>query len=62
MKNLIKLFEHLRDGNVNPREVFKNQVNFKSDLRKIKKGNTDSKSEEQIRDSKYYFLSKCFKD
>ena len=27
----------LRDGNVNPREVFKNKINFKSDFEEIKK-------------------------
>ena len=27
----------LRDGNINPKEVLKNQINFKSDLGEIKK-------------------------
>ena len=42
------LFEKFTGGNVNPREVLKNQNNFKSDLGEIKKGNPKSKSEDQI--------------
>ena len=40
----------LRDGNINPKEVLKNQINFKSDLGEIKKknGNPKSKPENQI--------------
>ena len=51
-QNPIHLFIHLRDGNVNPREVLKNQIrsisisNFKSDLGDIKRGK--SKSNNQI--------------
>ena len=40
-QNSIKLFENLKDGNVNPIEVLKNEINFKSDLGKIKRGNPD---------------------
>ena len=36
-QNLIELFKNLRDGNVNPKEVLKNQMKFKSDLCKILK-------------------------
>ena len=36
-KNLIELFKDLRDGNLNLKEVLKDQIKFKSDLRKIKK-------------------------
>ena len=36
-QNPIDLFINLRDGNVNPREVLKNQTDFKSDLGQIKK-------------------------
>ena len=36
-QNLIELFKDLRDGNINPKEVLKDQVNFKSDLAEIKK-------------------------
>ena len=36
-QNLIDLFVNLRDGNVKPREVLKNQIDFKWDLGKIKK-------------------------
>ena len=32
----LELFDNLRDGNVNPPDVLKNQVNFKSDLSEIK--------------------------
>ena len=36
-QNLIDLFRNLRDYNINPKEVFKNQIDFKSDLGEIKK-------------------------
>ena len=36
-RNLIELFKNLRDGNVNSREVLKNQIILKSDLGNIKK-------------------------
>ena len=36
-QNLINLFNNLKDGNINPTEVLKNQINFKPDLGKIKK-------------------------
>ena len=42
-------FKSLRHGNVNSREVLKNQSNFKSDLDEIKTGNPQWKSEDQIR-------------
>ena len=51
-QNPIHLFIHLRDGNVNPREVLKNRIrsrsisNFKSDLHDTKTGK--SKSNNQI--------------
>ena len=47
-QNLIKLFKDLRDGILSPREVLKNQNNFKSDLGKIRKRNTNLKLEDQI--------------
>ena len=34
-----KEFEDLRDGDINPKEVLKIQVRFKSDLSEIKRGN-----------------------
>ena len=37
VQNLIYLFKDLRDGNINPKEVLKDQINFKSDLGKTKK-------------------------
>ena len=36
-QNLIELFKDLRDGNVNPKEVLKDQIDFKADLNEIKK-------------------------
>ena len=36
-QDLRKLFKDLKDGNINPKEVLKDQINFKSDLDKIKK-------------------------
>ena len=47
-QNPIELFKDLKDGNINPKEVLKDQINFKPDLREIKKGNKESKSEDQI--------------
>ena len=35
----IKLFEDLRDDNINPEKVLKDQINFKSDLGETRKGN-----------------------
>ena len=45
---MIELLKSLRDGNVNPREILKNQSNFKSYLAEIKTGYPKSKSEDQI--------------
>ena len=42
-QNPIKLFKDLTDGNMNPKEVLKNQINFKSDLGEIKKRKTKFK-------------------
>ena len=36
-QNLIDLFINLRDGNIDPNEVLKNEMNFKSGLGEIKK-------------------------
>ena len=47
-KDSIDLFINLRDANVNPREVLKNQIDFKSDLGEIKKENPKSKSKQNI--------------
>ena len=35
-QNPVKLVNDLRDGNINPIEVLKDQINFKLDLREIK--------------------------
>ena len=48
-QNRIDFVINLRDDNVNPREVLKNQIDFKLDLGEIKKKvNPKSKSEEEI--------------
>ena len=36
-QNLIELFKDLRYGNINPKEVLKDQTKFKSDLAKTRK-------------------------
>ena len=36
-QNLINLCKDLRDGKINPKEILKDQTNFKSDLGGIKK-------------------------
>ena len=36
-QNPIDLFKNLRDGNINPKEVLKSQINFKSDLQPFAK-------------------------
>ena len=60
-QNLIELFKNLRDGNINPKEVSKNLINCQSDLGETKKGNTKSRSEDQIsviRNVDIFFLFK----
>ena len=47
-QKLLQLFENLRDGDERPKEVLKNQIEFKLDLTETKKGNPKFKSEEQI--------------
>ena len=51
-ENLIDLFKNLRDGNVNPREELKNQINFKPDLAEIKNGNPKSKEKKLLIEKK----------
>ena len=46
-ENPIKLFKYLRDININPKKVLKDQINLKSDLGEIKNGNTKSTSKNQ---------------
>ena len=36
-QNSIYLFKNLTDGNINPKEVLKTQINFKSDLQSFTK-------------------------
>ena len=47
-QNLIELFKDLTDGNVNPKEVLKDQINFELNLGEIRKGNPKSKSKDHI--------------
>ena len=47
-QTLTDLFKNLRDGNINPKEVLKNQISFKSGLSEIIKGNPKSRTENQI--------------
>ena len=44
-KASFKLFEDLRDGNINPKEGLKNQARFKSDLSGRKIGRNKSQDE-----------------
>ena len=37
-QKLVDLFINVTDGNINPNEVLKSQMNFKSDLGETKKG------------------------
>ena len=46
--DISELFENLRDGSKNLKELLKYQINFKSDLREIKKGNKKSKWKDKI--------------
>ena len=46
-QNPIDIFINLRDGNINPREVLKNQTDFKSDLKKSKKSKKEIRNQNQ---------------
>ena len=48
-QKLVDLFINVTDGNINPSEVLKIQMNFKSDLGETKKGNWKLKSKDQIK-------------
>ena len=43
----LKLFEDLRDADINPIEVLKNQARFKSDLSEIKTGGKKSPNQKE---------------
>ena len=51
-QNPIYLFINLRDGNENPREILKNQIDVKSDLGKKKKKKKKKKKEIQNENQK----------
>ena len=59
-RNSIEIFKNMRDGNINPKEVLKNLINFKLNLGRIRKGNPNFKSEEPIsitqNDNSFYDL------
>ena len=69
-QNPTELYKDLRDGNINPKEVLKDQLNFKLDLGKIEKGNPKSKSKDQIsviQNVENFFdlrekINNCFRD
>ena len=44
-QNLIELFKSLRYGNINLRDVLKNQIYLKLDLGEVRKSNRDFNSE-----------------
>ena len=44
----LNLFENLRDGELNPKEVLKNLARFKSDLNKIEIGGKKSINQKYI--------------
>ena len=48
VRNPIELFKDLREVTINPNEVLKDQINFKSNLGEMKKGNKKLKSKDQI--------------
>ena len=48
-KTPLKLFEDLRDGNINSREELKNQERLKSDLSEIKLGSNKSPNQKKTR-------------
>ena len=53
----LKLFENLRNGHVNPLEVLKTQVKFKSDIRRIRTGSNKSQDHKNtIRNTIFFNL------
>ena len=62
----IKFFENLRDGDVNLKEVLKNQVKFKSHLSKIKIGSNKLKNKKNrdnglFRDYSFFLFEAKYK-
>ena len=51
-----KLFEDLRDGYINPKEVLKTQVRFQSDLSEVKTGGKKSPNQKNTIQSKTTFF------
>ena len=47
-QNLIELFKKLRDSNINPKEVFKNQISFKPNLGEMQKRIPNLKSKDLV--------------
>ena len=59
-QNLIDLFIDLRYGNLNPKEVLKNQINFKADLdeKKKKKKKSKNKNRKQKCNTNFFSLKR----
>ena len=57
-QNLIDLLINLNDDNINPKEVLKNQLNFKSDLGGIKKSKSKIKNRKLNKCNTKYFSQK----
>ena len=56
-QNPIELFQDLRDGNINPKKVLKDQINFKLDLSEIKKKKIQNQNQ-KIKYWKFFDLTK----
>ena len=55
-QNPTKLLKDLIDVNVDPKEVLKDQINFKSNLGEVKVVHKKSKSENQIQNVQFFFI------
>ena len=55
-QNPIELFKNLRNGNVKPKEVLKNQMNFKSDLSEIRKEANKSENQKNTKNIDFFLI------
>ena len=55
-QNPTKLLKDLIDVNVDPKDVLKDQINFKSNLGEVKVVHKKSKSENQIQNVQFFFI------
>ena len=53
-KEPLKVFQDLRDGNIDPKEVLKNQARFKSYLSEIKIGDKKSPKQKKKHNKEYF--------